>query len=349
MSGLSASLKKNWPWVAMVFFLAAFYSTFFTLGQLAKSDLALNDEIQQSQVDARQALKDREEIFLKNIQARPRLFQTLSLSLLIILIWGLALDIRFFARKFKKREDVAQGERLGPVSWGVRDVFHVFMLLFFVEAVLLTVEFFIGTLFHLNESHKDLLLMINSLIRDLIVAVFVIELVRRKYGQPLAELGLTARDFLKNVRVGLTGYLAVIPPLLATLFLMASAASFFHYEPPPQAVVQIYLRESSQHSLLFFTLFVAIVGPVIEEIFFRGFTFRVFRSRYGPRAGAVLSALLFSSLHMNLIAFLPIFLLGLFLAHLYERTGSLVPSMTAHIAHNLIMVLFTLGFKSFSS
>ena len=57
---------------------------------------------------------------------------------------------------------------------------------------------------------------------------------------------------------------------------------------------------------------------------------------------------IFALLHLNLIAFLPIFILGLCLSFLYEKTGSLVPCMVLHMTHNLIMVGMTLGFHTLS-
>src|SRR5207237_96161 len=122
----------------------------------------------------------------------------------------------------------------------------------------------------------------------------------------------------------------------------------FSYEPMPQEVVQVYLRKSMDKYVLPLTLFVTVLGPVIEEIFFRGFTYRAFRRRWGAWVSCAATAGIFAAFHMNVMVFFPIFLLGLFLAFLYEKTGSLVPSIAAHVTHNLIMVCFTLGFKSLS-
>jgi membrane protease YdiL (CAAX protease family) len=55
-----------------------------------------------------------------------------------------------------------------------------------------------------------------------------------------------------------------------------------------------------------------------------------------------LSALFFSFLHTNVIGFVPILMLGIFLAYLREKTGSLIPSITVHVIHNtaLASVMF---------
>jgi membrane protease YdiL (CAAX protease family) len=97
------------------------------------------------------------------------------------------------------------------------------------------------------------------------------------------------------------------------------------------------------------TFFVAALGPAMEEVFFRGFAYAGLRRRIGAFAGACVSSAAFAALHMHWIAFTPIFLLGLFLAYLYEISGSLVPSITAHALHNVLMVALTLSFKGLSS
>ena len=233
-----------------------------------------------------------------------------------------------------------------PVPWDGAAVLQVFILMFFVEGLILAAEAVMGRLLGMHFSSSDSVLMANSLLRDILVAGFVILLVKKKFKRPLTDLGLTQKNFFRDVRTGVLSYLVIIPFLLLILFLISLVAQILSYEPTPQRVVEMFLRESRTGSLIFFTFFVALLGPAIEEIFFRGFAYKAFRASSGVGRAMVVSALIFAAMHMNVVAFLPIFVLGLFLAYLYERTGSLVPSMTAHMLHNLLMVSLTLGFKS---
>lgn len=82
-----------------------------------------------------------------------------------------------------------------------------------------------------------------------------------------------------------------------------------------------------------------VVAPVAEETFFRGFIFAGLGKRFGYGWGAVISALLFSLAHMQPGAFLPIFILGLFLAWLYMRTGSIWPCIFTHFTYNSLALL----------
>ncbi len=83
-----------------------------------------------------------------------------------------------------------------------------------------------------------------------------------------------------------------------------------------------------------------MVAPFAEETFFRGFLFTGIGNRYGYGWGAVVSALLFSLAHMQPGALLPVFILGLFLAWLYMRTGSIWTCIFAHFAYNSLALLF---------
>jgi membrane protease YdiL (CAAX protease family) len=86
-------------------------------------------------------------------------------------------------------------------------------------------------------------------------------------------------------------------------------------------------------------------APIFEELAFRGVLFAALRSRMGfvPAAGA--SAVIFALGHpYDLAGLLTITWIGLVLAWLYERTGSLVACMAAHSAYNLSSLVYTLIF-----
>ncbi|HET7521670.1 MAG TPA: CPBP family intramembrane glutamic endopeptidase, partial [Candidatus Limnocylindria bacterium] len=86
-----------------------------------------------------------------------------------------------------------------------------------------------------------------------------------------------------------------------------------------------------------------VVAPIAEETFFRGVAFTARAREYGMRRALIASALLFAAIHGSLVALLPIFGLGLALAALYRRTGSLPASMAMHATFNAISVALVLA------
>ncbi|MBA7627835.1 hypothetical protein ES703_35304 [subsurface metagenome] len=93
-------------------------------------------------------------------------------------------------------------------------------------------------------------------------------------------------------------------------------------------------------SLALLAVLSLIIAPFAEETFFRGFLFTGLGKRFGYSWGAVLSALLFALAHLQMAALVPIFVLGLLLAWLYARTGSLWPCIFTHLFYNSIALLF---------
>ena len=82
-----------------------------------------------------------------------------------------------------------------------------------------------------------------------------------------------------------------------------------------------------------------VVGPVAEEIFFRGFVLTGLLKRFGVRRALLLSSLLFGLFHIDPGAIVPTFALGLVLGWVYLKTGSIWPSIFAHALHNTLAVL----------
>lgn len=80
----------------------------------------------------------------------------------------------------------------------------------------------------------------------------------------------------------------------------------------------------------------ALVAPIVEEIIFRGFIFAGLRDSYGWKKAALISSILFSLIHMQPAAILPIFLLGFIFAYLYHRYDSIWPAILMHVSTNAI-------------
>lgn len=78
----------------------------------------------------------------------------------------------------------------------------------------------------------------------------------------------------------------------------------------------------------------AVLAPIVEEIFFRGFVFQGFRQRYGWISAMLLSSAVFALAHLDLVALLPTFILGCVLAYLFHRSNSVWPGVIIHFLVN---------------
>ncbi len=91
-----------------------------------------------------------------------------------------------------------------------------------------------------------------------------------------------------------------------------------------------------------FVLASVILAPLAEEVLFRGFLFAGFRQRFGWVKALLLSSAIFASFHLQLVAFIPTFLLGAVLAFTYQRSNSIWPGIILHFLVNTLGVCVTL-------
>ncbi len=89
-------------------------------------------------------------------------------------------------------------------------------------------------------------------------------------------------------------------------------------------------------------LAIVILAPIAEELFFRGVVFNAFLREGGRRWAFIGSSALFAVIHLSLIAAVPIFLLGLALAWVYDRTNNLLAPIAMHMVVNGASVVIAL-------
>jgi CAAX protease family protein len=95
--------------------------------------------------------------------------------------------------------------------------------------------------------------------------------------------------------------------------------------------------KDSTYALLAVAFLVAVVAPMAEEFFFRGFFYGTLRNWKGPWPAALLTGLVFGAIHFGSAeaAFLlPLAFFGFSLCLLRERTGSLYPGIALHCMNN---------------
>jgi membrane protease YdiL (CAAX protease family) len=93
------------------------------------------------------------------------------------------------------------------------------------------------------------------------------------------------------------------------------------------------------------TIFVVLLAPFAEEIFFRGFCYCALRNRFGRWPAALIVGGVFGAIHYSgtdtLSLLVPLAVLGALFCVLYERTGSLYPAIVLHIINNAAALAIT--------
>lgn len=145
------------------------------------------------------------------------------------------------------------------------------------------------------------------------------------------QMGVTAVDFWQRIRLGLGVGLAVIA---ASAVLEAALGAMGIHQTQGEMFAGV--KGASLSQFLGVLLAGAVIAPLGEEIFFRGYVFTAVLRRYGLAPAFLTSSVLFALAHLNLEAFVPILLIGVTFCYVYWRTGSLVPSMIAHAMNNAV-------------
>ena len=143
-------------------------------------------------------------------------------------------------------------------------------------------------------------------------------------------------DPLLGVAVGVAMQLLVIPLLyIPLLSLLGQSAE--DLEAPARKLAD---RATGPASWLLLVVIVAVGAPVVEELFYRGLFLASLEKRgLGPWPAALVSAVVFGAMHFEALQFAGLFLFGLVLALMVQRTGRLGPAIWAHAAFNAATVV----------
>ena len=105
-------------------------------------------------------------------------------------------------------------------------------------------------------------------------------------------------------------------------------------------LVSVLLKEVTTSGLLLRVLVLAIIPAICEELFFRGFIQQTLMKKYSPLLAILISAFIFSTVHLQLYGFIPRVILGMLLGYLLYVSGSITPGVVAHACFNMMSIFF---------
>ena len=218
-------------------------------------------------------------------------------------------------------------------NWRIRDIFYVLVLYFIVFSIFLFVEaklFGEGVLNNTDISLK--LFLLEDIVDNLILFLLPIFFVTKVYKANINEIGFTLQDLKRNSGLG---FIVGVSLWIAASILDFAIESIWGVSPIHPYIQQL---EGADTLISYFAILISIIllAPISEEVYCRGFAYTIFKRRFGKIAGVILSSLLFAGLHFNALWFIQIFIIGIGLALLFERTGSLVSVIIAHSISNLL-------------
>jgi membrane protease YdiL (CAAX protease family) len=182
--------------------------------------------------------------------------------------------------------------------------------------------------------------VLAQLLGYIVVAIYMVMLLEGKYGTRFwkAIRWNWPSSIWKSVGLGVV--------LLLSLNVLA------HFLPMPKSTPfdQFFSKPRDAYLL---SAFAITLGPLMEELFFRGFLYPVLKRRLGMVWGIILTALPFGLMHMFQYGYawgvvLVIFIMGVVCTVVREVTGSVASSFLVHVGYNATeMLLFAVATDGF--
>lgn len=276
----------------------------------------------------------------------PRLIPYLVLSLIALPVMAAgALLIIFFSLK------AVIGRRLLPIEWQFDAVWTPLdVLKVAIGAILVTLP--ISLLFPgAPDEPISLRTLLAQFVIRVVVAVAILGVVwfrlAKSGGQAssFALVGLRRYRIWRNIKVGMIAFLCFLVVLICINFLENRVVQALHLKVIWQEPVELMMSAKSLASQIGLAVLAIIIAPFTEELFFRGFLQGILRKRCGSNLAIFGTALLFASTHINIFVFLPLFVLGLMLGYLYDRTQSLAAPVALHAFQNASSVFVLVATK----
>ena len=128
------------------------------------------------------------------------------------------------------------------------------------------------------------------------------------------------------------------------IFLIVSFLSKSLFGELPQQKIVITIRNSEiNKEIIEVFLWTIIISPILEEIFFRKIMYSTLKFYFAPIISMLCSSLMFSLVHSNLQSFSLLFILGVTLCLIFEKTNSIIYPIILHSLFNFIMIIFIIN------
>ena len=96
----------------------------------------------------------------------------------------------------------------------------------------------------------------------------------------------------------------------------------------------------NNNNLVITLISTGLIGPVIEELMFRGIIYNELKSKYKNMKAILITTIFFAIIHFNIIQTLYALAIGLILIFVYERYKNIKAPIILHMTSNITTTLF---------
>ena len=213
--------------------------------------------------------------------------------------------------------DQLQATDVGWIGWGVVGLWLFAAVVAGLTGIMISARLTLGTFTAtvVSASFVQLILFLAALRTGLVVEVV-----------PRLSWNLVLR--------GVISYLRWLPALFAASWLNYFGVKWFELNTGTPKSLSLFAGVDSMREQVIFFVLIVVIAPLCEELFFRGTLYRLFCEELEIKTAALLSGLVFSLIHQEILWILPVWILGYALAREYEASGRLGVPMVMHACQN---------------
>lgn len=143
----------------------------------------------------------------------------------------------------------------------------------------------------------------------------------------------------KDILYGCLCFLRILAPVMIVSFLSVHVLKALGYDVSPQEILSTFSRSDSFILSVYIAFIVVIVGPVFEELIFRGILLQYLLTKLSLPAAVLCVSLGFAAIHYHIPSFLPLFILACGMSVAYIHSGKIIVPITMHILFNAVNLL----------
>lgn len=271
-----------------------------------------------------------------------------SLLIMAVLISSAVLWIR----QVQRPNDLIQADK-GVAPWSIGWVNFGIFISAMIIAVFLAQQIGFAFLIDPEEGVPELtpwLAVVSVfLLQGPMIAVFYFSrhFYPGHFAGHLSQVDLSVAESLKK---SVPLFIMLLPVIwIATLiwssFLTVLQNAKVIEEFAPQELITLFQSGGDWLPIVLLVFFAIVVAPIVEEIVFRGCIYRFLKSQTTMLGAQIISGGVFALMHGNLLSFVPLVVVGVLLARVYEKSGSLAVAIWFHAFFNAfsLCMLFITG------
>lgn len=241
---------------------------------------------------------------------------------------------------------------IGWINFGIFICAIIAALAFFQQLA----GFFFASMIDAADGELTTGLAIVSVLTLQLPMLLVFYGARRFYpGHYAGRLNDRALGLFRAIRIAVPTFIQFLPVIWISSLIWGTVLQGLQSqgiidELPQQELVTLFSQGGSFLPVTILTLCAIVLAPIVEEIIFRGCVYRFLKSQSTPLIAQVLSGLFFGVMHANLLSFVPLVVVGVLLARIYERSGNILVPICFHACFNgfNLLLLFIMSQSNFS-